>query len=99
METKIQLLHPAGKKAVSMDRGKYDVLKTAILNHLESRGESSHKEIFQSISEDFVKNKIPFQGSVEWHMDWVTLDLEARKEIQRSGKNSPVKFAVTKLRD
>jgi len=34
MEQKIQLKHPAGKKAVSMDKGKYDVLKKALLGHL-----------------------------------------------------------------
>ena len=94
METKIQLRHPAGKKAVSMDKGKYDALKKVILNHLMTKGASTHSEILQAITEDFQKNKIKFEGSVEWHMEWVKLDLEARKEIKRTEDKTSLKFAV-----
>lgn len=94
METKIQLKHPAGKKAVSMDKAKYDVLKEALLNRLKTKGESTHTEILQTITEDFKKNKTKFEGSIEWHMEWVKLDLEARKEIKRIGDKSSIKFAV-----
>ena len=93
---KIQLKHPAGKKAVSMDKAKYDALKKPILNHLNTKGESTHAEILQTIIEDFKKNKTKFAGSVEWHMEWVKLDLEARKEIKRLGDKSPIKFIVVK---
>ena len=94
MEQKIQLKHPAGKKAVSMDKGKYDVLKKALLGHLRRKKESTHAGILQAITEEFKKNKIKFEGSVEWNMEWVKLDLEARKEIKRVGKESPIKFAI-----
>jgi hypothetical protein len=94
MEQKIQLNHPSGKKAVSMDIGKYDALKKALLNRLRTKGESTHSEILQAITEDFKKNKIKFEGSVEWNMEWVKLDLEARKEIKRLGHESPIKFTV-----
>ncbi len=96
MEQKIQLKHPAGKKAVSMDKEKYDALKKALLNRLKAKGESTHTEILQTITEDFKKNKTKFDGSIEWHMEWVKLDLEARKEIKRIGDKSPIKFAVVK---
>lgn len=96
METKIQLKHPAGKKAVSMDKEKYDTLKKVLLNRLKTKGESTHTEILQTITEDFKKNKIKFVGSIEWHMEWVKLDLEARKEIKRIGDKSPIKFAIVK---
>ncbi len=96
METKIQLKHPAGKKAVSMDKAKYAVLKESLLNRLKTKGESTHTEILQTITEDFKKNKTKFEGSIEWHMEWVKLDLEARKEIIRIGDKSPIKFAVVK---
>jgi len=96
MEQKIQLTHPAGKKAVSMAKGKYDVLKKILLNRLETKGESTHAEILQTITEDFKKNKTKFEGSVEWNMEWVKLDLEARKEIKRTGDKSPIKFALVK---
>ena len=96
MEAKIQLKHPAGKKAISMDKGKYDTLKKLFLNRLRTKGESTHSEILQTITEDFKKNKAKFEGSIEWHLEWVKLDLEARKEIKRTGDKSPIKFAVVR---
>lgn len=96
MEQILQLKHPAGKKAVSMNKGKYDSLKKVLLNRLKTKGESTHAEILQAITDDFKKNKIKFEGSVGWHMEWVKLDLEARKEIKRIGDKSPIKFALVK---
>ncbi len=95
MEPKIQLQHPTGKKAISMDKEKYDVLKKSILNILKTKGEFTHTEILKAVLEDFKKNKIKFEGSIEWNMEWVKLDLEARKEIKRVN-TSPLKFAVVK---
>ena len=94
MNQKIQLIHPAGKKAVSIDKEKYDVLKKALMNYLKTKGEATHAEIFQAITEDFKKNKIKFEGSVEWHLEWVKLDLEARKEIKRISDKTPIKFMI-----
>ncbi|MDB5227019.1 MAG: hypothetical protein JWN78_1212 [Bacteroidota bacterium] len=91
---RIQLKHPAGKKAVTMDPAKCDVLKKSLLNHLKSKGESTHKEILQAINSDFKKNKTKFEGSVEWHMEWVKLDLEAKKEIKRVTDSSPIRFDI-----
>jgi hypothetical protein len=94
MEQKKQLKHPAGKKSVSMDKEKYDVLKKALLNCLRTKGESTHKEIIKGVIDDFKTHKTKFEGSIEWHMEWVKLDLEARKEIKRLGDKSPIKFKV-----
>lgn len=94
MEQKIQLIHPAGKKAVSIDKGKYDLLKKALLNYLKTKGESTHSEIEQAVTEDFKKNKIKFEGSVEWHLEWVKLDLESRKEIKLISDKPPIKFMI-----
>ncbi len=94
MEQKIQLKHPAGKKAVIMDKSKYDILKKAMLHSLKITGESSHSEMLKAITENFKKNKIIFEGSIEWHMEWVKLDLEAKKGIKRHGDKSPVKFTI-----
>ncbi|MFZ0280052.1 MAG: hypothetical protein WAL29_00265 [Bacteroidales bacterium] len=94
MDQKIKLTHPAGKKAVSIDKGKYDALKKAILNYLNTKGEATHPEILQAINEDFKKNKTRFEGSINWHLEWVKLDLEARKEIKRISNKSPIKFTI-----
>jgi hypothetical protein len=96
MDQKIQLKHPAGKRAVSMDKDKYDKLKKYLLLHLKNNGASSHTELLQSITNSFKKDKVKFDGSIEWHMEWVKLDLEARKAIKRISDKSPIKFALTK---
>lgn len=90
----MQLQNPTGKKAVRMDKGKYDVVRKPLLNQLRSNGESTHEEILGAILTDFDKNKSKFDGSVEWHMEWVKLDLEARNEIKRTDSRSPIKFAI-----
>ena len=96
MEQRIQLKHPTDKKAISMDKYKYDILKDALLNHLKTKGESTHNEIIRAITEDFINNKTKFVGSVPWHLEWVKLDLEARKEIKRIADKSPVKFSLAR---
>jgi hypothetical protein len=94
MEQKIQLKHPAGKKAVSMDKQKYSAIEKSVLNCLKVKGESTHSEILKTITEDFKRNKTLFEGSIEWHMEWVKLDLEARKVITRISDTSPIKFKL-----
>ena len=85
MQKVMQLRHPAGKKAVSMDESKYELLKKIILHQLKA-GELSHTEMLQAIIRDFEKQKIKFPGSIEWHMEWVKLDLEANKIIRKVPK-------------
>ena len=58
MEQKIQLKHPAGKKAISMDKEKYAVIEKSLLTCLNAKTEVTHNEILKTITEDFKKNKI-----------------------------------------
>ncbi len=95
MEQRIQLKHPAGKKAISMDKEKYVVIETSLLNCLKGKAEATHKEILNAITEDFKKKKIKFEGSIEWHMEWVKLDLEANNKITRIAGTAPIKFKLT----
>lgn len=92
MERKIQLKHPVGKKAINMDHEKYSIMEDTLLNCLKEKPELTHKEILNAITKHFKKNKIKFVGSVEWHMEWVKLDLEARKKIIRTNATLPVKY-------
>jgi len=94
MEQKIQLKHPAGKKAVSMDKSKYDNLKKAMLHCLKTKGEASHTEILKTVTEIFKKNKTKFEGSIEWHLEWVKLDLEAKREIKKHTDKTPIKYTI-----
>lgn len=66
MEQRIQLQHPTGKKAVTMNKVKYDVLKEEIMKHLQTNGASTHDEILASINGHFKKHKIKFEGAVGW---------------------------------
>ena len=94
MEESIQLIHPAGKKAVNMPKVKYETIKNALLNCLETNGELTHTELLLQIKEDFKKRRTEFEGSVEWYVEWVKLDLEARSKIRRLGDKQPLKYAI-----
>jgi hypothetical protein len=94
-EEKIQLLHPAGKKNVRMDKKKYDVIKKAILRSLKI-GPLKHKELLEAILMDIRKNNTKFDGAVEWYMEGVKLDLEATKQIERLYEKPPHKWSVLK---
>jgi hypothetical protein len=92
METRIQLTHPAGKKAPTMPKAKYDLLRKTILQSLKSKAGTSHAELLDAVNADFKKNKIKFEGAVGWHMEWVKLDMESKKEIKRLPGESPIKL-------
>jgi hypothetical protein len=94
-EEKIQLLHPLGKKNVRMDKKKYDVMRKAITHSLKS-GPLTHKELLEKIQKGFQKNKTKFDGSVEWYMEGVKLDLEATKQIERLYEKPPHKWSISK---
>ncbi len=98
METKLQLTHPQGKKAIKMDKSKYELLKKALLKYLKTNGDASHTEMWKSIEKDFKKNKIKFEGSLQWHLEWVKLDLEANKFITRVPESSPIIYTIKKGR-
>jgi len=94
MENKIQLSHPAGKNAVKIDAGKYEVMRNAITQCLIKQA-LTHKEMHEAINNYFKKNKIIFDGSVEWYMETVKLDLEAKKIVSRNKEGSKLKFQLT----
>ena len=94
MSEKIQLIHPQGKKAIKMDQEKYQLLKQYLLTCLKSGNEVTHTQLFQSIVSELNLHNVKFQGSVEWHLEWVKLDLEARKLIKRIGTVSPYKYSL-----
>lgn len=93
METKIQLNHPDGKKAIKMSIDKYEVIKTSLLNSLKSEKSLTHSEILQFIKSEFDKNNTTFEGSIQWYMQSVKMDLEAKKIISKKGK-SPAKYTL-----
>ena len=94
MGIKIQLLHPAGKNAFKIDGGKYEVMSNAIIHCLNKQA-FTHKEMLEAIKVYFKENKIKFDGSVEWYLEGVKLDLEAKKIVKRIKENSKLKFRIS----
>ena len=94
MDQKIQLLHPEGKHAVRIDKLKYDLFRNTLLKCLKSGSEFTHTELVNAVIIDFRKNNIEFEGSLEWYLESVKLDLEARKEINRIKDKSTVRFRI-----
>lgn len=93
MEQKIRLKHPAGKHAVRMDKDKYEILSKSIFRCLKNKS-LTHKELLEAVIDDFKKHKIKFEGSVEWYMESVKLDLEANKLLLRIKDKSLLKFQL-----
>ena len=94
MGNRIQLKHPEGKKAVAIDKLKYDIICNAILNYIKKKGEATHTEISEVITDDFKKSKTKFEGSILWYVEWVKLDLLANKIIAKVAKTSPQKYEL-----
>lgn len=95
MEDKIQLSHPAGKHAIKIDKQRYQLLKDALIKGL-SGGALTHKELYQAVTNEFKRHNISFEGSVEWYMESVKLDLEAKSIIRRIKEKSKLKFELIK---
>jgi len=86
---KVQLKHPEGKKAISMDENKYEALKTSFISCLKLKRTASFKELLADVTADLQIKNIKIAGVIEWNLFWVTLDMEAANELKRDKKVSP----------
>lgn len=86
MGERIMTLHPQGKQGVNIDRQKYEVVKTAIVDSIQERGIMPFADLAAA-----VETRLPrdFDGSVGWYTTSVKLDLEARGLIERVPARSP----------
>ena len=86
MTEKIHCLHPdSSKKGVNIDSDKYHFVKKAILDSIIDNGELKFMDLPSA-----VKKRLPsFNGSINWYVGVVKLDLEARGLIERDAKASP----------
>ncbi|MEM9952673.1 MAG: hypothetical protein AAFV93_10895 [Chloroflexota bacterium] len=85
MSDKIMTLHPQGKTGVNIDKGKYDTVKDAIVNIIDTHGEIGFADLTQEVGTTLTE----FDGSIGWYTTTVKLDLEARGIIERVPKSSP----------
>ncbi len=86
MTERIMTLHPQGKKGVNIDQDKYNTMRQAILDAVQDHGEITFKELTEDVRCRLEGN---FDGSINWYVTTVKLDLEARGVIQRIPGSSP----------
>lgn len=91
MEDRIMTRHPEGKHGVNISRQKYDVMRQAILDALRVHGEMT----FTDLTDDVRRNlESTFEGSINWYVTTVKLDLEARGEITRIPSKTPQRLRL-----
>lgn len=87
MKQTVLALHPdPAKQGVSIEKAKYETVRSAILTALKKNGSMSFTDLGNAVEDRLLKN---FDGSLMWYFTTVKLDLEARKEIRRVPKTSP----------
>jgi hypothetical protein len=85
-DEKIMTLHPQGKQGVNIDKGKYEVMKAAILEAIAANEGITFANLNKAVSQ---KLDGRFDGSIGWYLTTVKLDLEARNIIERIPNKSP----------
>ena len=91
---KILLKHPEGKKAISMDKIKYDTLKTSFIECLNIRKSAPFDELLSDVTADLENKGIKIQGVLKWNLFWVTLDMEANNALEKDKKVSPYLYSI-----
>jgi hypothetical protein len=77
-----------------MSKERYNLLKPAVLKYLHTKGKATFGGITKAIEKDFKTTGQIFQGSLPWYLEWVKLDLEARKVIRRVPNTSPQEYII-----
>ena len=86
---KVQTLNPdKWKKGASVDKEKYELVKSTILASFKLKREQTKAEMIAAVAK---KSKGVITGSsIEWHVMAGELDLEARGIISRIPDSSPI---------
>ncbi len=76
-------LHPQGKNGVNIATAKYEQVRDAILASLSASGPVTHAEFLKDVQVRLEG----FDGSINWYVETVKLDLEARDLITHDRKS------------
>lgn len=91
-DEKITTMHPDRKKqGITVSKAKYDLIRRAILTTLEEKGEVGSRELSDLLREQMQES---FAGSVGWFVTTVSLDLQARGEIERVPRSKPDRLRI-----
>ena len=77
-----------------MDRAKYDLLQTALLECLKTGQPATWIELLPAVEQSLKKKKHTVQGKLEWNLFWVTLDLVAKHKINKNKSVTPVQYTI-----
>jgi len=81
MEEKVQTKHPErGKRGLRICKEKYDLIRSSIIECLKNK-DLSYSDLSKCVGE-VLKGR--FKGSIEWYVEVLKLDLEARKIMERT---------------
>ncbi|MGZ9235383.1 MAG: DUF6958 family protein [Anaerolineales bacterium] len=86
MRDMIRTLHPQKKQGVNINREKYETIRKAILCVLQAQKEITFMRLSREVEKEVNGN---FEGSINWYVTTVKLDLEARGEIKRVPNSRP----------
>jgi len=92
MKDMIRTLHPEKKQGVNINKEKYDIIRNAILSTLKTQNEISFMNLSRAVEKTVNGN---FEGSVNWYVTTVKLDLEARGMIKRVPNSRPQFLRLT----
>ena len=81
-EQRIQLLHPQGKHAPSISTDTYYLFEKVIIEILQQKEPLAFYELVEEIKKYFKKNKIKFDGAIDWFGISVKNHLEARGVVE-----------------
>lgn len=86
MPETIRTLHPEKKQGVKISREKYEVIRKTILSILRRQKEMTFMKLSRAVEKELNGD---FEGSVNWYVTTVKLDLEARGMIKRVPSSRP----------
>ena len=86
MKDTIRTLHPEKKQGVKISKEKYEIIREAILSALHKQNEITFMNLSRAVEKEVNGN---FEGSVNWYVTTVKLDLEARGLIKRVPNSRP----------
>jgi len=86
MKETIRTLHPEKKQGVNISKEKYEIIRKSILSTLRQHKEMTFMKLSRAVEKD-LRGK--FDGSVNWYVTTVKLDLEARGNVKRVPNSRP----------
>jgi hypothetical protein len=93
MAERVMTLHPEGKAGVNISKQRYDVVRGVIVHVLRTHGTRTFMRLLEEVR-CILEGK--FEGSINWYVTTIKLDLEARHIIERLTACRPQKLRLAR---